>query len=132
MAGENAVPANVVEGEGERCQQSCDHTVGIKPQRGVPADNADGECDSCNSNQDGGGLLRRKALLPPCNHLQQHPNRRSVLQDDRDGDAGLLDSDVIEVIRCRHAEHAQDKALNQVGSGKLDALPAAATYQNWQ
>ncbi len=39
---------------------------------------------------------------------------------------GLLDGDVIEIIRRRHTQHAEDEALNQIGRGQLDALPSAA------
>ena len=71
-------------------------------------------------------------LLPASDHVEQHPDRRRVLHNDGDGHAGFLNRDVIEVVRCGHAQHAQHEALDQIGRGKLDALPSATTDENGQ
>ena len=134
VAGEDAVSANVVEREGERRQHRGDEAVGIEAERRhrLAADDANRQRYPGHRDQNRGDFLRRELLVPASYHVDQHPHRRRVLQNDCDGDAGPLDGDVIEVIRRRDTQHAEDQALNEIGRGELDALPSATSHKHRQ
>jgi hypothetical protein len=52
------------------------------------------------------------------------------LHDDGNRHAGLLYGHVIEVIRRRDSQHAQQEALDQIAARKSDPPPATPAHQN--
>ena len=97
--------------------------------RGFPRSN--GQSDAGDGDSDCGHSLQGKLLLSAGHDIEQNPYGSGVLQDDRDGHAGLLDGHVIEIIRRGYSEHAQNEALQQVCARQVDALPSAPGCKQW-
>ncbi len=88
------------------------------------SEDADNQGAPSNRQRHRNHFLQRKRLLAAGHDIEQHPHWRSVLHDDGGGDIRSLDRDVIEVIRDRHAERSQEKAISEIARGQLDPLPA--------
>src|SRR5664279_613230 len=73
----------------------------------------------------------RWALKPARQHVQQHPHRRHILQDDCRRNARLLDGEIIEVVGGRKSENPQQKELDQMAAAQAQRRPPLQ-QQNWQ
>jgi len=133
VTGQDAVSADVVEGEGERGQQCSDQAIGIEAKASpiiwLCFDDADDQGNPGNSQRDGHEFLQRKLLLAARHDIKQDPHRSCVLHDDRGGDIRPLNRDIIEIIRDSHSKRAQKEAVGEIARGQLDALPALGTYE---
>ena len=96
----------------------------MKSGAGTGSKQIDDQRDSGNGQRNRGNLLRCEPLLAPRHHIEQHPHWRRVLHDDGGGNVGSLNRDVIEIIRDRYPERAQNEAVRQIAPRELDAAPS--------
>jgi len=125
------VPADVVKGKGKRRQQGGDDADGIRPES-ARSDHADHKCATSYRQPYSRDAVTRRLLESTRYHVEQHPHRRRILQDDCSSNIRLLNREVVEVIRGGDAEHSEQKTFPEVRRRQLQIPPAAPRAENRQ
>ena len=123
--------ADVVKGEGKGGQQGGEQADGVEAQSAATehanhqGNSGDGQSDRCD-------LLQRGFLQPASDGVEQHPDRGGVLHDDRGGDVGPLNCQIVEVVGRGHAQNADQEELAEVTGGQAQAVAVPGAASEWE
>jgi len=123
------VSGDVIEREGKCSEERGGDADGIHA-KAAGADKAygqratdDGQCDGCGSAE---GWPLRAARCG----VEQHPDRRGVLQDDGGRDVRPLDGQVVEIVRGGDTENSKQEKPQQVAAGNAQSGRASSCQEH--
>ena len=96
------------------------------------ADKADGQRAPDHGQSHGRASPQRRPLRSARYHVEQHPNRRRVLQDDGGRYIGPLNREVVEIVRRRNTQNSEQEELHQVAPGNAQGGGSSPRQQHRQ
>jgi hypothetical protein len=123
------VSANVIKRKRKCREQRCYYAQRIQPEisRLYHADHH-GDPSHCQSH--GGYALQRRLLQSARNGIEQDPDWRRVLHDDRGGDICSLNCQIVEKIGRCHTQSSQQEDSTYIGARQLQLPPTAIQNQD--
>src|SRR5437660_4794041 len=110
-----------IERERKGCDLGRDYTFSIERSAGVKEFDNQGSADQGEKNcRD---LCQGGPLTSSGDHVEQHPYRRGVLENDRNRHRSFLNGEVIEIVRTGDSECADESAEGKVAPGDGEKLP---------
>ena len=110
-----------IERERKGCDLGGDYTFSIERSAGVKE--FDNQRSADQGEKDRSNFCEGGFLASSGNHVEQHPYRRGVLENDCNRHRSLLNGEVIEVVRTGDSERADESAEDQVALGDGEKLP---------
>jgi hypothetical protein len=126
VARKDVVSSHVIKRKRKRGQDRGNQSQGIDSESAPSDPDSQGAAEYREGN--GGHARHRRLLLPTRHQVEQDPSRRRVLQDDGCGDVGLLNSQIVEVIRGGDSENSEHNGMQKIFARQFQSLPAAHNH----
>ena len=130
MPRDQPLSGNVIKSIAERRKQGRAHAQRVQLYIGMKQ--ADGERSPSHRHKSSNRPLQGRLFSSPRNHVQQHPDRRGVLDGNRKRDRSFLHCKVIKIIGAGHAQRPNKRAQHQIAAADPEDTAAKTQQQEWR